>query len=370
MELFILVLVIWLVFIINNRLYRRFLFKNFTYRCYFTKQEVCEGDDLELVEELTNAKWLPIPWLKTDFSLPRYLLISKTRSVVTDKTRFFSSFFMVKGQHSIKRSWSIHCERRGVFEIEKVIAVASDLFGNEIQSQVFPVNISLTVLPNPTFSDIEKLNPVQLTGLTPVRRSLTQNPFELIGAREYTDRDPMNKIDWLATARTKSLMVRETAFSASPKLAVLLNIQSSAGERDFAIDEQPIEAAIKLCAGLFYHAATQDIPFSFYCNAPISGDTVHTHLESGMAHVMRHLRLLAALPLRNSRDFSEFLVNHRNELEGFDVVVISAYLGGKLNEVLENLGHPTVFTACYDESLFPSNCDIYQFSWDKKEDIV
>lgn len=361
MEMLILAGVIWLFYILHNSLYRRFLFKGFTYRCYFTKQEVYEGDDLELVEELTNSKWLPIPWLKTDFNLPKHLEIAGTRSVVTDKTRFFSSFFLLKGRHSLTRSWKVHCAGRGIFPIDKAVAVATDLLGNQVQSKSFQMNISLTVLPSPVSADMPNFNPVQLTGFVPVRRSLTQNPFELVGTREYTDRDPMNKIDWLATARTRTLMVRETAFSASPRLAILLNIQSRDGERDYVLDDNLVESAIRICAGLFYQTVSEDIPFKFYCNVSLFDDYVRTPLDSGMAHVLEHLRLLAALPLCNSRDFPTFLAQYKDELLGLDVVVVTVYMSEKLNESLLLLEHPTVFTMGTSEVAYPSNCDVYSF---------
>ncbi|MFZ2538510.1 MAG: DUF58 domain-containing protein [Oscillospiraceae bacterium] len=359
MELVILTCVVWLMPFIHNWLYKKFMFHGFTYRCHFSANEVYEGDEIELIEELINAKFLPMPWLKTDFTLSKWLDIAGTRSVVTDKVRFFSSFFMLKHHHSVTRSWKVKCMQRGVFPINRIIVVASDLFGNHIQSLAFPVNISITVLPNPTKLDSFSCTPISPFGYTPTRRGLITNPFETIGAREYTQHDSMNKIDWLATARTKKLMVRENTFFTNPNLIVILNMQSRQSERDAVLDEANVENAIRVCAGLFYQTMKDDIPVRFFANTSFNGTNyVSTMSGFGKEHTRDLLRVLAALPLRNTHEFSNFLTHISGDLKGSDIVVVTAYICDEMKEALAVHQNVTIITTGYFDGV-PPNCELY-----------
>lgn len=54
-------------------LFARNSFRHFEYTCFFTKDEVMEGDEVGLVEIVSNRKWLPLPWLKSELSTSRWL---------------------------------------------------------------------------------------------------------------------------------------------------------------------------------------------------------------------------------------------------------------------------------------------------------
>ena len=49
------------LFFLQNQLYKHYAFKNLTYTCTLSKNECFEGDEIELIEEIVNKKWLPIP---------------------------------------------------------------------------------------------------------------------------------------------------------------------------------------------------------------------------------------------------------------------------------------------------------------------
>lgn len=362
MPLLLLLVGIGLVLLLHNRLYQAFLFRHFSYRCFFTKDEVSEGDEIELVEELTNAKLLPMPWLKTDFSTSKWLDFAGTRSVVTDRSRFVSSFFLLKSHQSLQRRWKVKCTRRGIFSVDTVIVVASDLFGREVQSHAFPVQIKLRVLPAAVSPASLPFAPSMPMGLSSLQRHLITDPFEFVGIREYTERDPMNRINWAATARTQKLMVRENAYTVSPRLAVALNIQSSPGELDAVLDEDSVENAIRLCAGIFAEVLSSDVPVRFFCNASLDGvHTVETNAGSGLSHMQELHRLLTELPLQNVREFSDFLWQIEDKLEGSDLLVVSACLSPKMSEFLSQQKHSLLLlTAPRGDAPLPTGCAVLE----------
>ena len=64
MEFIALLIVIFVAVWIQNRLYKKMAFRDLEYECRLSKTEVFEGEELELIEVVTNNTWLPLPWLK------------------------------------------------------------------------------------------------------------------------------------------------------------------------------------------------------------------------------------------------------------------------------------------------------------------
>lgn len=60
MEVVALALVCLLAVWLENVLYRKNAFKGLSYRCYLSRSQVFEGEEIELIEEIENRKWLPL----------------------------------------------------------------------------------------------------------------------------------------------------------------------------------------------------------------------------------------------------------------------------------------------------------------------
>ncbi|MFR7473115.1 MAG: hypothetical protein ACLUT1_09750, partial [Ruminococcus sp.] len=81
MELLGVVLLLVAAMLLEGWLYSRYGLRHLQYRCYFQQKEVPEGSVLELVEELENQKFLPLPWLKAELTLPKWLEVSGAHTV-------------------------------------------------------------------------------------------------------------------------------------------------------------------------------------------------------------------------------------------------------------------------------------------------
>ena len=108
-----------------------------------------EGDEVGLVEIVSNRKWLPLPWLKSELSTSRWLEYAGSQSEVVGDRRYVPSFFTLKSYQKVSRTWKVRCLKRGVFEIRRVDLVGSDLLGFSSFSHSVQVNACLTVLPRP-----------------------------------------------------------------------------------------------------------------------------------------------------------------------------------------------------------------------------
>ena len=204
------------LFLLQNRLYKTYAFKNLEYSCTLSTNECYEGDEIELVEEIVNKKWLPLPWLKAEITTSRWLSFAGAQSGVTDSTRFVPSFFSVRGYSKVTRRWKVKCLKRGDFGIEQVVLITTDLLGYSNLSRPGGGGARVLVLPKAIESGALTVAPRYLTGDVMVKRQLLADPFYISGVREYTGFEPMSRIHWPATAQQQRLSTaRQVTFCST-----------------------------------------------------------------------------------------------------------------------------------------------------------
>lgn len=312
----------------EKAIYRKYMFHHLKYRCYFNQQEAYEGDEIELIEEVYNAKLLPIPWMKADFTTSKWISFAGTQSRITDNSRFVSSFFVLKGNSKTTRKWKVKCLKRGEYTLEKITLVGSDYLGGCHTSMPLTITSTLIVYPDPVESSTELLSARYVLGDTVVKNSLFPDPFMRVDIREYTEREHMNQISWTATAKEKKLMIYENQFTTTQSVSVILNMQSKEFERGSAIFPERVESCIKACAGYFYETFRRSIPVRLFANVCLSGEvqSVETPLLFGEGYVRNLLYTLALLPMTNSDDFGKYLFQIETQLGEDETIIVTSFL--------------------------------------------
>jgi uncharacterized protein (DUF58 family) len=97
----------------------------------------------------------------------------------------------------------------------------------------------------------------------PRRRGLGD---EFVGLRDYTPGDSPRRIDWRASARSESLVVRQHAHAPAPRLRIVLHLEPEAG------DAAESERLIELAASLLGLAADLELDVGF--ELPQAGVTI------------------------------------------------------------------------------------------------
>ncbi len=327
MEFVFVILLIVLLAALQAQIYARQAFRGLEYDCAFSEQEASEGDEIKLVETVSNRKLLPLPWLRSELTSSMYLDFAGSQSLIADETRFVPSFFMLRGYRRTVRSWNVRCAKRGVYEINKCVLLASDLLGLRSVSHAAEVHTSVTVLPRPLNLTDSFTSANRLTGDVVVRRNYLDDPFYRVGVREYSPRDSMKNIHWPATARMGKIMVHNNQQTAEQNLLVLLNLQSRSYETSDVSDKDRIETAIRVCAGYFDDTLRSGLPVRFAANTTLdSAQPVVTNEFSGREHVLDLMRTLARLPVAFSESFTSFLRDTCARLTASDIVIVTAYL--------------------------------------------
>lgn len=329
MELLILVLIIAAAVIAEQSLYARLGAKKVRYRCGFSAETLTEGEETELVEIVENRKLLPIPWLKAELTIPKFIRPTGGESVVTGKDRFVTGFFMVKSYSGIRRVRRVKTLRRGVYSIIAARVQTSDILGGvRISLSASDTGKTLTVLPRS--AQTQSVLPERLrrrTGEQLVRSSLVTDLFFTAGVRTYEPGDPMGRIHWKATAHMQELMVRQEEKTARRCLLVLLNVQTASEHQGVrTIDEALAEHTIRLCVQLLEEACREEYTVVLCSNglAP-DGEMLYMEEMGGGSALERQLYALAELSVPEQKPFRTLLRQYHIVSPDMSAVLLTPY---------------------------------------------
>jgi len=113
---------------------------------------------------------------------------------------------------------------------------------------------------------------------------------DLHALREYVPTDSARHVDWKASARTGSLMVRE--FAREDDCRVLLVLDPYSGEeKSNAASNQRFERAVSLCAGIAWHFIQRSAQLEF---RSVGIETALAPAEQNIFAILRHLAVAQA----------------------------------------------------------------------------
>ncbi len=329
MELLIIVIIIAAAVVAEQMVYSRFGGKNVSYSCRFEDEVINEGDETTLSERVENKKLLPVPWLKSELTIPVHTEPVGGDSTVAGGDRFITGFFMVKSYSGVKRVRKIKALKRGVYRVTAARVQTADLLGGiRISLSAESIGESLTVLPVP--AKCGSVLPVRLkrqTGEQLVRQSLVTDPFFTAGVRDYRFGDPLKSIHWKASAHMGALMVRQEERTARRCLMILLNVQTDSERVGTAVsDEALLEHTIRLCVSAIEEAAAEGFSFVLASNGFTRENAPLTLSEAyGDGGIERALYALAELSGEMYMPMRQFLKGYGRVSPDMSAVLITPY---------------------------------------------
>lgn len=311
----------------------------------FNKNRCYAGDDLELIEVIENDKRMPIPWIRLESEFPAVFRFRGTASLKLEMGSVYqthTSGFTIMPRRRVKRRHFVTCEGRGIFRLSTVFMTSGDLFGFVRRSRSQHIKAPLVVYPR--LLEERKLSRdwSSWQGEFAVRRWILPDPFLIEGSREYAPGDPMNRIDWKASARTGGLQVYRQGHSADPQVMIVLDIGSVIPGLKNGGGEAEAEHAISLAATIAHRLIAEGVPVGFTHNAhtlsmpriPSGGGAAHLHLM---------LEAMSGIRLKRQRTLSECLMAEAKEMgqrRDYMVIGMSREINiRQASERLERLGH-------------------------------
>lgn len=332
-------------------LFDKYGFKNITYTISISVPEAYEGDEIEIIEEIDNAKRLPLVWARSEISCSPYLTFKGQSSVKNQNAPgeavqrgLISGIFSLRGYRKCRRVWKVRCEKRGIMTINDATITISDLFGLSKRAKMFKAFDSVRVLPVPADMVTGELSGDMFIGNMQVRRFILPDPFMISGAREYTGREPMNRIHWAQTARTGSLMAYNNEFTTERRVMMILNVQRGDMYAS-SLSENALELEIKAAAFVLDYCLNNGAECALVSNV---SERLFIPPASGLEHTVNALRRLAELENVCGERLDEML--RSLDLNDFtDVILITPFVSERVGEFLSGLSSAgkccKVFTA-------------------------
>ena len=321
-------------------LWSRYSLSEVTYRRRFSVERLFFGEQTELLLEVTNAKPLPLAWLRSEDDIPDALALApdeRVRHYLASRRVLVNLFSLGLYQRVIRR-YTVTGTQRGAWKFGPAKLVCGDIFGFGSRHQEFADTTLLLVYPR-----LYELPELGLDARHPfgdhqTRNRLIDDPLLLRGVREYLPGDNFRHIHWKSTARRQELQTKLFEPSASRPLAIFINIRTFT-HRFEGINPDLREFAISAGASLARWAQLRGEAFGVFANSMMhAGRRVRVAPSAQPQQLSRVLEALAYCVSVPYTTIERVLQQETDHLRnGTSIVLISATLSDGLRRVLADL---------------------------------
>ena len=349
-------LALQLSLLILRYVYRKMCFKDLDVRLFFSQNSAVEGDTLTLSTSLTNAKWLPLPWIAVKFQVSKHLKFTDTESAQISDDYYRNDLYNIMMYQRITRRFEFICGKRGYYRLKSLDITGWDILMAQKYVNHFYCNADLTVYPKTL--EMPEINEMytRINGHLQAQRFIHPDPFTFRGIREYAPNDPIKAVNFKASAKAQELMVNLWDYSVSRQVVLMLNLQKQSIWHNEILDER----AIKIVASLAERLTAAHIPVRFITNGTgiVSGKGVDLPEGTGPRHLRQILEALAHIDLEQPPSvlFADILAKsfmlYQQEPEYW---LISTYHGEDIEMAyarLKALGAKTAWVVPYSEQVY------------------
>lgn len=286
MPIFFILIVVGLVFLVQRLIYTRFWDAHLKASVSFQDSYMVEGEETQITEVMSNAKWLPLPWIQLKFEI--------FRNGKTDNL-FRSDLFNILFHQRITRKSKIKLEKRGIYEIKSLDLLSYDMFISRKLYIDQKEYAAITVLPKLIDEEVIQIPYEKLMGSIATRRYTLEDPFLFKGIRDYQEGDRLKDVNFMASAKAGHLLVNTHEYTLDQKVRVIL-LTDKAGNY---VDENEYEKGLRYAGRLVFSLEKAGIPTGFMSNGMDSLDKNEVAVEAGCSenHIETVFESLARMDL-------------------------------------------------------------------------
>ncbi len=342
MKLFIALFVGAALYFLQQYLYKRFWDRGLKIDVDFARNIVREGEENELIETICNDKFLPLPVVQIKFAITKSFLFKKQdNSAVTDQY-YRNDFYSLLPYQKITRTYAFKCTARGYYRMNGMDIVCKDLFLSGMMLRTLEHEASVCVLPGRIALNDLPITARELMGDVTDRIRRNEDPFEFAGIREYQSYDPVNRINWKASAVTGELRVNKFNTTFTQRVVLCLNVECHIKWHE----EVFIEEEIRIAATLASHFIEKHIPVALVTNGSdvVNGGQICVDAGADMRHLGNIEIMLARLDAKGkNQPFAQMLKDlpGKKRYDNTEYVIVSNYRKKDLADVygaLKNAG--------------------------------
>lgn len=300
---------VWLL----EKIYQKNWSNGLTVSIKFQSEPVFEGKKASLTETVENRSWMFMPVLQVGFRVDRNLKFPEEENAAVSDKLYERDIFSVMFYQKITREIRFETAKRGYYVIDRADLMTKTLLATEELHENAELFTYLYVYPRLISVDSLEVIFRRMMGEITAQRRIYEDPFAFRGLREYMPGDPLNKINWKASARAMDTLVNVHDSTESARCCFLLDVEDE-GILRF---EQVHEEGIRLAASLGAQMIERQIPVSLLSNGvdQVTGETIYLEPGSGMRQKNRLFESLARLKTEEEPEpFPELLKRYLPEI--------------------------------------------------------
>ncbi len=318
-------------------LWNRYVLRGVQYERVFSHTRVFPGEMVNVGIRVTNRKLLPLPWLAIADEFPARLSLTKGRLEPTSQSSIglLSHVIAMRWYERVTWGHQLEATTRGYYTFGPLTLKSGDMFGI-FQSEETRLDQSFLIV-YPRLVTLERLGLPSCQPFGDMRspQRIFEDPSRTIGIRDYRA-DGFKRIHWKASARRQSLQVRVYEPTATPQLAVFLNVSTFEHAWE-GIDNEVLESAITVAASLAQYALSAGYATGVFANGPIvqSDQTLRVRPSTSPQQLTVILEALAKLNSFALQTIEQVIEAEQRRLPwGATLVVVTAYVTPALVAVL------------------------------------
>ncbi|MGB9975573.1 DUF58 domain-containing protein [Thermovenabulum sp.] len=194
----------------------------------FERDRIFLGETINYVQELTNKKLLPLPWIKVETEVPKAMDFIKGTLVAHNKPgkKILSGVYSLLWYQKIRRRYPVSPQNRGIFFFGPVTLNTGDLLGIYQNEMKIYNNARLIVYPRIVDVFVTEGTPdISLSGAGG-KKKIFPDPFLFGGKRNYFPGDSLKDIDWKSSAKFDRLLVKVYDSSYKKRICFILDVNT------------------------------------------------------------------------------------------------------------------------------------------------
>lgn len=236
---------------------------------HWTDAAIVEPDEeFHIVVSLKNTGKGFVPFLRVSEHIPHGLDLRMDGGNVFKGAQGMQVTYTtwLRPRQEVRKYLPVSAPRRGRYFLREMVLAGGDFLGLSERTRNYSCFREVVAIPRPAPEQTVGEVLGGFMGDVSVRRFIMEDPVLTLGYREYTGREPMKMISWSQSARGMGLMVKKYDYTLEPAVSVLVNIESTAEDR-----EEQIERCFSLARTVCGTLEERGIQYDFATNSVIAG---------------------------------------------------------------------------------------------------
>ncbi len=308
------------------------------------------GEEVTLDIELVNDKCVPLTWVHVREQVPAALTIRGGTVVPAGWRTELQIVVSMLPYQRVRRRLTVSCDRRGEHLFGPAELSSGTPLGTRQQTREVRNETTLLVYPK-----VVPLATALLAARVPiaerrVRRSLALDPTRVAGVRVYQPGDPVRHVDWRASARQGSLLVRVHEPATTLGVAMFVDLLPPA-RATVNVAPDITELVVSVAASVLSHLVGAGVPTGIFVNGTSRGRLVGVPTSGGGSSLPTMLEALARVTTVSAVPLERVLLEQAPRLgAGTSALIVASDFSGDTVAAVADLRRRAAVSAIWVSS--------------------